>query len=449
VVLAERVRIANDKPVHERGEYLVYWMQAAQRVHENPALSYAIETANKLGKRLIVCFGLTNYPHAQRVHYEFLLEGLADVAQALSKRGIEFICKNQHPVELALTFDACVIVTDENYTRTPRQWRERLAKEAPVQVVIVDSNLVVPARLREKEEWAAYTIRPKLWKDAPRFLVETTIPVYAKAEKGIANSIPKLTLELAENARRLAHLRGGEVAAHKALHNFIDKLSDYEQRNDPSKFGTSHLSAYLHFGHISPVTIVLAVTAAAAMNKRIDAQAQAFIEQVFVRREVAHNFTYFNEKYDELAGCPDWAQKTLDKHRSDKREFIYTRKELENGKTHDDLWNAAQMEMGRSGYMHNYLRMLWAKKILEWSETPEDAFKVALYLNDVYELDGRDANGYTGVAWSIGGKHDRPWFDRPVYGAIRYMSSDSARKKFDANAYEVYVAGLAPNNQTP
>ncbi len=416
-------------------------MQAAQRVHENPALSYAVEMANKHSKELVVCFGITPYPCAQRAHYDFMLEGLHGVAQALAKRGIEFICKQHDPVKLALSFDAAVIITDENYTRVPRQWRERLATESPVSVHIVDANLVVPVWLRGKEEWAAYTIRPKLWKDAPEYLRETPLQKYAKAKSGIVNEVPKLTIDLPTLAARAQ--TGGEMAALKALGSFIANLKGYEGRNDPSKQSCSKLSSYLHFGQISPITIVQAVSAAAAANPKLDALAQGFIEQIFVRREVAHNFTYYNPQYDQFEGYPEWARKTLDTHRSDPREYVYTRAQLEAGETHDELWNAAQLEMVRTGYMHNYMRMLWAKKILEWSETPEEAIATAIVLNDTYELDGRDPNGYTGIAWSIGGKHDRAWFNRPIFGMVRFMSTASAAKKFDADAYIAYVNSLA------
>ncbi len=415
-------------------------MQSAQRTQDNHALAHAVELANKYKKELMVCFGITAYPGAQKAHYDFMLEGLRELCNSFEELGIRFVVREQHPVELALSFDACCIVSDEAYTRTPRKWRADLAERANCQVLIVDTNLLVPVWHVGKEEYAAYTIRPKLWAVAQQYMGEVILPKYHKSSKGI-NELPQFTLTVEDKATATQH--GGERAAHKQLSDFISNIQRYAHRDNPSEHACSKLSAYLHFGMISPCKIVREASSAA--NSQNEDTVNAFIEQVFIRREVAHNFTYYNPKYDSIQGMPEWAQKTLAKHAHDKREYTYTYEQLESAQTHDELWNAAQLEMVRSGYMHNYMRMLWAKKILEWTESPQQAMDFAIKLNDTYELDGRDPNGYTGIAWSIAGKHDRAWFERATYGLVRYMSTSAAAKKFDAKKYQEYVKSLARN----
>jgi len=228
-------------------------------------------------------------------------------------------------------------------------------------------------------------------------------------------------------------IKPGERAAKKMLDEFIsNRLKDYDTyRNDPNKKGQSDLSSYLHFGQLSAQHVALEVRNAKIEEK----EKNAFLEELIVRRELADNFCFYNQYYNDFEGFPDWARKTLNDHRKDKREYIYPADVFEQAGTHDELWNAAQIEMNRTGKMHGYMRMYWAKKILEWTKNPEEAIKTSIYLNDKYELDGRDPNGYTGIAWSIGGVHDRPWFERPVFGKIRYMSSRGPQKKFDVQKY--------------
>jgi deoxyribodipyrimidine photo-lyase len=209
-------------------------------------------------------------------------------------------------------------------------------------------------------------------------------------------------------------------------------------RNDPAKDGQSNLSPYMHFGHISAQRIALDVSMS-DINKE---SREAFLEELIVRRELSDNFCFYNAHYDNFDGFPEWGKKTLNAHRKDKREYLYNIKQFENAETHDDLWNAAQIQMLKTGKMHGYMRMYWAKKILEWTESPEKAMEIAIYLNDRYELDGRDPNGYTGIAWSIGGLHDRAWNERPVFGKIRYMSYNGCKTKFDVIKYIEYVKSL-------
>jgi deoxyribodipyrimidine photo-lyase len=252
------------------------------------------------------------------------------------------------------------------------------------------------------------------------------------------------SLKVDQKVKEIAWLTPGEKAGRKTLKRFIQhKLVDYDAgRNDPNRDAQSNLSPYLHFGQISAQRVALDVRKAGIRNQHRD----AFLEELIVRRELADNYCHYNENYDNFSGFPDWAKKSLEEHRKDKRDYIYTYEEFERGKTHDPLWNASQNQMVKTGKMHGYMRMYWAKKILEWTESPEQAQKVAIGLNDKYELDGRDPNGYTGIAWSIGGVHDRAWFNRPVFGKIRFMSASGARSKFDVKAYILKVKELGLNH---
>jgi deoxyribodipyrimidine photo-lyase len=234
------------------------------------------------------------------------------------------------------------------------------------------------------------------------------------------------------------HWRGGNKQALQTLHTFIRKaLAAYpDERNHPERSGTSRLSPYLHFGHIGPHTVALAVqrAAAPALAK------QAFLEQLIVRRELAVNFVRFNPLYDTLECLEPWADRSFAEHAGDRRPVIYDDRQLENAETHDPLWNAAQKQMVLTGWMHNYLRMYWAKKILEWSPSVAVAFERALRLNDRYELDGSDPNGYAGIAWAILGKHDRAWPERPIFGKVRYMSLASTGRKFDSKKFIAQIS---------
>jgi deoxyribodipyrimidine photo-lyase len=228
-------------------------------------------------------------------------------------------------------------------------------------------------------------------------------------------------------------LEPGEAAAKKALRDFInDKLDGYgDGRNFPDSDGLSGLSPYLHFGQIAAQRVAIEAEKSGAPGRSVE----AFLEQLIVRKELADNYCFHEPHYDGFAGFPEWGKKTLNKHRKDKREYLYTAKKLEKAATHDELWNAAQREMAVTGRMHGYMRMYWCKKILEWTRSPEEAQRIAIYLNDKYELDGRDPNGYAGIAWSIGGLHDRPWGERRTFGTIRYMSYNGCKGKFDIGAY--------------
>ena len=303
----------------------------------------------------------------------------------------------------------------------------------------VDADVLVPSKLLEKEQYAARIIRPRLQKRVGQFLIPPQNPK-AKVEwqepRGLHALPDDGSFDITEGwkTRPLSaasdSFRGGTSEALKLLRDFVThKLAHYPDRHGkPEIDGTSRLSPYLHFGQIGPHTVALAVEGAKAPRAAKD----DFLDQFIIWRELSINFVHFNPLYDSIESAPDWAHRTLARHAGDHRPVIYSRHELEHAETHDELWNAAQRQMLHAGWMHNYMRMYWAKKILEWSESPAVAYQTAVYLNDKYFLDGRDPNGYAGIAWAIVGKFDRPWFERPIFGTIRFMSGNAARKKFDA-----------------
>lgn len=449
-----RVTVRRNGAPNVEGRCVVYWMQRAQRGLDNPALDVAINVANELKKPLAVFFGLhPGYPHGNLRHYAFLVEGLTETKKRIEERGAAFIFR-PHPNHDLIRFceevKAALVVGDENPMREPESWRKSAAKKLSVPLWTIDADVVVPSKFFEKEEYAARTIRPKIHKLLPRFFAPLENPnaQFKWNEADLPESVPideeKLLGQLPLNGavQPVKQFKGGTNAGLGLLKKFVGEgLRNYDTgRNLPHISGTSMLSAYLHFGQLGPHTIALAVREANASQWAKD----AYLEEMIVRRELAINFVARNPNYDKLEGCHEWALKTLRAHSRDEREYVYTETQFGNAETHDDLWNAAQTEMVVTGRMHGYLRMYWAKKILEWTKSPEEAFDIAVRLNDRYELDGRDPNGYTGVAWSIGGKHDRPWGpERPIFGLIRYMSRGGCERKFDVKAYIRRVESLA------
>lgn len=427
-----------------QGGPLVYWMSRDQRVHDNWALALTLERARAQGVPAAVIFSLSpGFLGATLRHYDFMLEGLAQVESELDKLKIPFFLLLGEPdqtlPDFVRTHQVGGVVCDFSPLKRGRTWRAALADSLSIPLVEVDAHNVVPVwTASPKQEVGARTLRPKIQRLLPEFLTE--FPVVVEETTAWPNRVPptdwaavRAQLQVDKSVGPVSWIKPGEAAAHQALTTFIQqKLPHYHQRrNDPTLDGQSELSPYLHFGQLSAQRVALAV-------EQSDAPAEAkevYLEELIVRRELSDNFCFYNSNYDSFAGFPTWAQKSLDAHRTDTREFGYTRDELEHAKTHDPLWNAAQLEMTLRGKMHGYLRMYWAKKILEWTESPEQALAWAIYLNDRYQLDGRDPNGYTGVAWSIGGVHDRPWFERPVFGVIRYMNFNGAKRKFDVAAY--------------
>ena len=440
----ERVQHLNDEDLRN-GEYVLYWMQSSQRAEYNHALEYAVQRANELGQRVLVVFGLTDdYPEANLRHYAFMLEGLRDVAEALKKRGIGFAVRKGSPDEVALEVggDASLIVTDRGYMRPQREWREKVAREAGCLLTQVETDVVVPVELASgKREHAARTLRPKIAEYLEDFLValNPTKPEKASLDMRVdgldLSDIQKILdeLDLDRSVGALGHLyRGGTSEARKIFRRFLkDSLGDYvEHRNQPQTDDVSHMSKYLHYGHISPIWLALEARKTSTENKNVE----SLVEELVVRRELSFNFVFYNDGYDSYSNLPGWAKKTLEEHKDDAREYSYTQKQLENAETHDEYWNAAMREMVHTGYMHNYMRMYWGKKILEWSNTPEHAYRTTLYLNNKYFLDGRDPNSFANVAW-VFGQHDRGWTERDVYGKVRYMSSGGLERKAKPEQY--------------
>ncbi len=417
----------------------MYWMSRDQRSKDNWALLFAEELALKSNTPLAVAFCLVpEFAGATSRQYRFMLKGLKEVERNLLALQVPFFLLRGDPGTEILRFceqnDAGALVTDFDPLRPKRQWKARLAEQMEIPFWEVDAHNIVPCWLASpKQEWAAYSFRPKIHRLLSGFLEEFPLleknPVTWKvsAENDWAGSEKSIR---ADRIAEVSWIRPGEDAAAKHLGYFIaERLSSYDaQRNDPVRDGQSGLSPYLHFGQLSAQRVAL--DALASMQ-----EADAFAEELIVRRELADNFCYYNPSYDSMQGFPHWAKETLEEHERDRREYLYTTEELELARTHDHLWNAAQMEMAVRGKMHGYMRMYWAKKILEWTESPAEAMKIAIILNDRYELDGRDANGYTGIAWSIGGVHDRAWKERQIFGKVRYMSYKGASHKFDIQAY--------------
>lgn len=441
MIQKERIRALNDCAAGA-GKHILYWMQSAQRTRFNHALEFAIFQANERKLPLLVFFGITeNYPAANKRHYLFMLEGLRDVRDDLAKRGIPFVVRVCRPDEGAalLAREAALVITDDSCLREPRSWRARAAEKMPCPLIQVETNLIVPvAEASPKEEYAAATIRPKILRKLDYYLAplkehKLQTPSLNLSEESFNLDDPHKALrrlKLNGGAQPSPFFKGGAHEARKRLKQFVDeKLEGYDSlRNNPALDALSNVSPYLHFGQISPLEIALKV------RERGGASAAAYLEELIIRRELASNFTYYNPAYDSFEALPDWARKTLREHASDKRFEIYSREEFECAQTRDPYWNAAQEEMLLTGKMHGYMRMYWGKKIIEWSPSPQAAFETALYLNDKYELDGRDPNGYAGVAWCFG-KHDRPWSRRPIFGSIRYMNAAGLRRKFDPDAY--------------
>jgi len=446
-----RVTIRRRGAPDPEGRCVVYWMQRAQRALDNPALDAAVAAANELGQPAVAFLGVVPfYPRANLRAYTFLAQGIPDLASGLARRGVGLVLRpwpDHHLARFCDEVHPSLVVGDENPLREAERWRQVAAERLRVPLWTVDADAIVPSRLLLKEHYAARTIRPRIHGLLGEFLAPA-----ANAKARVAWRPPAKLLSLAPEADFLsgfpidrsispvATFRGGTAEALSRLRQFVrERLDGYSwRRNRPDLDGTSRLSPYLHFGHLGPLTVALAVRDAEAPQ----ADRDAFLEELIVRRELAVNFVHYNPNYLTAASAEPWAKGTLAKHARDQREYLYTEEQFERAETHDPLWNAAQQQMVYGGWIHGYLRMYWAKKILEWSPSAAEAYDIAVRLNDRYELDGRDPNGYAGIAWAITGKHDRPWFDRPVYGSIRYMSYASTSKKFDSKAYIAQVEAL-------
>ena len=395
---------------------------------------------------------MDGYPEANLRHYAFMLQGLQETEAILRERGIALAVLRGEPDEVALKLakDAALLVSDRGYLRHQKSWRARVGEHAPCRVIEAEGDVVVPVEVAsDKDESAARTLRPKLhrvWDDYLRPLEEQKVRHRAQQASGggdvdlsdLERALGRLDLD--RSVRPVKRFTSGTGEARRRLEAFLgSKLKGYaDGRSEPAAYQCSMLSPYLHFGQISPVEVALSVKQAHSGNRE---DRGSYLEELIVRRELSMNHVNFSDEYDSYRTLPEWAHKTLAAHRADARQQRYGRAELEAAETHDRYWNAAMREMVHTGYMHNYMRMYWAKKILEWSDTPEHAFETALYLNNRYFLDGRDANSYANVAWAFG-LHDRAWTERPVFGKVRYMSASGLERKFDMDAYIAAVEAL-------
>jgi deoxyribodipyrimidine photo-lyase len=420
-------------------------MQQSQRAHFNHALEYAIKRANDINQPMLAVFGLTDdYPEANARHYRFMLEGLADVSRSLDSRGIGFILKYGHPPNVALDYArrASLVVCDRGYLRHQRQWRRQVAHTAQCEVVEVETDVVVPVEsASNKAEIGARTLRPRIHRILPKFLLNLrptplvrdslTLEEGSIDLRDIDGILGRMNLD--SRVPPVDLLRGGNSEARKIFRHFKEhNLEGYaEHRNRPETDYVSRMGMYLHFGQISPLYITLEILKA---HNKLIGDCDSFIEELVVRRELACNFVNFTSDYDRISCIPGWALASLDAHAKDKREYIYSSAQLEAARTHDPYWNASMLEMKHTGYMHNYMRMYWGKKILEWSPSPRTAWRRALRFNNRYFLDGRDPNSYAGIAW-IFGMHDRAWPDRKIFGKVRYMSASGLERKADPKAY--------------
>ncbi len=442
----ERITRLNERPVAP-GQAVVYWMQRSQRSSSNLALNEAVERANELRQPVVCYFGLDDsYPQTTARDYRFVLEGLQDVAQGLRERNVRLVVRREQTVQgiarLAGELKASLIVTDESHLRLGRRRRKQAAlllEDFDIPLWSVDNDVVVPVRVIGREQYAARTIRPRLHRLRDQYLHPIPNPSAVAAPPQVESAVDLKnldgTLAVLQVDRRLersALYVGGERAAQQTLERFVTELlvRYHTHRNDASVDVTSNLSPYFHFGHMDPWTAALTVGRADVPREA----KESFLEELLVRRELASNFTFYNEQYDTLAGLPEWARATLQEHASDEREQVYTLTELAEARTGDDLWNASQQELLLTGSMHGWVRMYWGKRILEWTRTPATALSHTLHLNNLYALDGRDPVSFANILWCYG-KHDRPWPRRPIFGTVRSMTRSGANRKFDVARY--------------
>jgi deoxyribodipyrimidine photo-lyase len=482
---SERVRRVNRGEPAAQGEYVLYWMQIFRRLEHNHALDHALDWAARLQKPLVIYEGLKlGYPWASRRLHRFVLEGMADNAATARKLGlnywpfVETAQQSGRGLLRRLADRACLVVTDDFPCFIIPEQTAALAAHTETAVLAVDSNSVVPlarlgpavvsaAQLRRRihkafaDAWPNRASKQPQIPDAVRKRVAAPFATWRPA--GLDRFLK--TLPVDASVPPVAAMPGGSRAARTRLREFVrQRLRGYaEHRSAPAAPAAGHasgLSPYLHFGHISIEEVVEHVLDSTggwsprrlcmkAAGKRegffgASVDANAFLDEAITWRDVGLNW-HWSRRADTVSlerALPGWALATLRQHRRDRRAFVYDRAEWEAGATHDPLWNAAQRELVATGTIHNYLRMLWGKKVIEWSKTPEDAYATLVHLNNKYALDGRDPNSYTGILWCFG-LFDRPWApERAVLGSVRYMSSENTARKFALAGYYAYVASL-------
>ncbi|XP_015522462.2 deoxyribodipyrimidine photo-lyase isoform X1 [Neodiprion lecontei] len=441
-----RVLTAIDK-VKENCKGIVYWMFRDSRVQDNWAFLFAQKTAIKNRLPLHVCFCvLPKFLGATIRHYKFHLAALKQVELECKNLNVNFHLLRGEPNDVILKFvekyDMGAVITDFFPLRLPLSWVDDLKKKLPEDIPLcqVDAHNIVPCwEASDKLEYSARTIRNKINSKLDEYLTQFPPVIkhpYTTKQKFTENDWENALkdVEIDKSVKEITWAKPGYEEGILELERFIEKrLKLYDsKRNDPTLNALSNLSPWFHFGMISVQRCILEVSKYKNSHKK---SVESFMEEAIVRRELSDNFCFYNEHYDSLKGAKQWAVDTLDNHRKDKREYVYTLKEFENSLTHDDLWNSAQNQLLQDGKIHGFLRMYWAKKILEWTRTPEEALEWSIYLNDKYSMDGRDPSGYVGCMWSICGIHDQGWAERSIFGKIRFINYKGCQRKFDVKAF--------------
>lgn len=445
------------------GKSVLYIMARDQRTQSNHALLYAQSLALQHGVPLRVAFLVrkTAQPRS-REHYNFMLAGLEEVAQDLNKKFIPFVLRKiesyYDALDLVHDAEAGAVVFDFSPLKGPRTFQKKVASTLKIPVVTVDTHNIIPAwKVSDKQEFAAHTMRRKVHKQLHKYLIE---PSLLKSQEVFPTTVASSSFDdmrqwvndnIDESGIKIAAKPGPE-AAQAALTDFLTtRLESYaSKRNDFSEDFQSELSPYLHYGQLSSLEVALdtiehvnaepllfreARMAQAGDSTSSEDGMNALFEEMIVRKELSDNFCLYSPSYLTLDAAPAWARQSLGEHEGDQRDATYTREQWEAAKTHDEAWNAAQLQLRATGKIHGYMRMYWAKKMLEWSPTAKAALEDCIYLNDKYSVDGGDPNGYVGILWSIAGLHDRPWIEREVFGKIRYMNAKGLARKFDLDGY--------------
>jgi deoxyribodipyrimidine photo-lyase len=480
-VPAVRVQALNSIPVHSNNDFVLYWMTAYRRTRFNFALQRAVVWAEKLRKPLVILEAVRcNYRWASDRLHQFILDGMLDNAQTVPSTNalycayIEPSVGDGHGLVESLASHSCIVVTDDFPCFFYPALYQRLAKHWRSCMELVDSNTIVPMRSIDRTFTVAHSYRRYMQKELvkawPEFPVENPLAglttkrlsklpesITSGWNVGVGTKANAFIKSVVRSALPIDHSvapvleRGGEIEGGKVVERFLtQRLSNYGiDRNEPEKAGSSGLSPYLHFGHVSSHEVFqrLVQSLQWAQHKlgkpngkmqgfwNMDENAEAFMDQLMTWREIGFNMCWRERNFDRFESLPEWAQKTLAEHEHDPRPWLYELNQLEQATTHDPLWNAAQRQLVREGRMHNYLRMLWGKKILQWTRSPREALRIMLELNNKYALDGRDPNSYSGIFWVLG-RYDRAWGpERPVFGKIRYMTSESTQNKFHVKKY--------------
>jgi deoxyribodipyrimidine photo-lyase len=474
-----RLDVVADQPVNRDGDFVLYWITANRRLQWNFALDRALHWSHELGKPLLVLEALRlGYRWASDRLHQFILDGMRDNAAYAAAHGVNYYPYVETEMDggkgllEALAARATVVVTDDFPCFFLPRMIAAAAKQVPCRMEKVDANGLLPMRAANQVYPTAYAFRRFLQKELPNHLEDRPRPEpwrsYTQGKVDVPKSVlerwPAATTDVLNGGHdflgtlpidhdvTITNTAGGASAAKETMRTFLeDRLPRYaEDRNDPGEKATSQLSPYLHFGHLSvhqifaelirPEEWTISDLAPKGNGSRegwwgMSPPAESFLDELITWRELGYNFCHQRRDYEKYSSLPDWARATLEVHASDKREHMYSLAEFENAATHDELWNAAQRELVREGRIHNYLRMLWGKKILEWTASPEQALEVMIELNNKYALDGRNPNSYSGIFWILG-RYDRPWGpERKIFGKIRYMSSANTARKVHVDDY--------------